>query len=75
MNKNSTFYFFNTYDDEKISSEFLNSSGEKCNVGRNKNYQEIFSPSVKSVNAILNFAKSYDVLHTKATGCIEMNKN
>ena len=76
MDKKSTlFYFINTYHNEKISLGQLNLAGKEFEVSRNMEEKELFSPSAKSVNAILNFAKSYDVLHSKAVGCIEMNRN
>ncbi len=76
MDKHSTLsYFFNTYHNEKISFEKLDLSGEELKVSRSKEERDIFTPSTKSINAILSFAKSYEVLHSKAAGCIEMNKN
>ena len=36
---------------------------------------EGFSPSEKSVNNILNFAASYEVIRLKEAGFIEMNLN
>jgi len=32
-------------------------------------------PSGRSVENILNFARSYEVLETENTGCVEMNLN
>ncbi len=76
MDKKSTlFCFINTYHNEKISLGKLNLTGKENDVRRNREEKEYFSPSAKAVNAILNFAKSYDVIHSKAVGCIEMNRN
>jgi hypothetical protein len=36
---------------------------------------EDFSPQKSSVNNILNFARSFDVLKSQSTGVIEMNLN
>ena len=76
MEKNSTlFYFINTYHNEKISLGKLDLGGEKQDVKKRESKQHLFEPSTKSVNAILNFSKSYDVLFSEVAGCIELNKN
>lgn len=36
---------------------------------------EDFAPLKSSVNNILNFARSFDILKSKSTGMIEMNLN
>jgi len=36
---------------------------------------ENYSPSENSVNMVLNFARSYDVINSGATGIIEVNLN
>ena len=76
MDKKSTlFYFVNTYHNKKISLGNLDLRGEMLEVNNKEKNQEMYAPSAKAVNAILNFAKSYDVLFSEVAGCIELNKN
>ncbi|MGQ8338453.1 hypothetical protein ACUNWD_17995 [Sunxiuqinia sp. A32] len=74
--KNSTLiYFVKSYQNDNDECEKLGLFGKESEVKSEHDNKTIFSPSAKSVNAILNFAKSYDVMHSKAVGCIEMIKN
>ena len=76
MEKNSTLnYFSSIYHNEKVSLGKLDFTGKRLEVNNDRKEKEVFMPSVKAVNTILSFAKSYEVLHSKATGCIEMSKN
>lgn len=75
MNKFSTLIYFVTnfqseYDSLKIESgqqspgKFLTAMGNDEKV-----------PSDQTIDNILNFARSYEVLETKNTGYVEMNLN
>lgn len=66
--------FFSSYQNDQSSFkrvDFKETEG-------NNMLQDIpcsFSPSEKSVQKILNFSKSYEVLHSKLTSNIEVIKN
>lgn len=75
MRKSSTLvYFVNSFNSkssshqsdliEKSINEFLTSESETSVV-----------PSGKSIENILNFARSYDVCKTESAGFVEMNLN
>lgn len=45
---------------------------EDCNLDLNR---MVFEPSQSSMDAILNFASQYEVLHSHQVGTIELNLN
>ena len=49
----------------EIGSEQLVTGGENT----------LYSPKKQTINTILNFARSYEVLESKSTGCVEMILN
>lgn len=61
MGQRSThsFYFLNKHYSNKKKSS---------NVAKN-------NPSQESIDFIMQFAKSYDVCHSKEIGCIELHQN
>lgn len=70
MRKFSTLtYIIKTYQNEIIKEEFFS---EEIFNGFN---DEIYEPAPESIDAILNFARSYDVMETKSTGNIELSLN
>ena len=71
MNKVSTFvYFFNTYQPES-----KNNFGESLNV-KSKGMERLdVGPSDRTIENIMNFARSYEVYKTQETGYVEMNLN
>ncbi len=74
MKNSSTFIFF--VKNFLVSSE-LNSKNVKEVTGNDlteKGPAEA-APSAWSIQKILNFARSYDVVETKSTGQVEMNYN
>lgn len=67
-------YFFNTYMEGQIQPRIDFKSQEEDSMLHQ--LSEIsFSPSEKSVQKILNFSKSYEVLNSRLTNCIEIIKN
>lgn len=70
MRKISTLtYIIKTYQNEIKKEEFL--SEEIFNSFND----EIYEPAPESIDAIMNFARSYDVMETKSTGNIELSLN
>ncbi len=59
------------FDLESILSEEaqINIEGLKTQM------EEVFEPSDETIESILNFARSYEVLETEETGFVEMNLN
>ncbi len=76
MDKIYTFLIFentqncNESKDSCIHAVKLGEEGMKT-----KNEEKIYSPSENVVNRILDFAKSYEVLKSTKTGCVELNLN
>ncbi len=72
MQKFSTlFYFFNRFQ----TDDTLSSYREIENVIEQKRFDNEIGPSETSIQNILNFARSYDVVETEATGYVEMILN
>lgn len=73
MKNSSTFIYFVKNFLGQSDSDFgnMNRSSEKKLTGMESG----FMPSKRSVQTILDFAHSYDVLETKTAGQIEMNYN
>lgn len=70
MRKISTLtYIIKTYQNEIKKEEFF--SEEIFNSFND----EIYEPAPESIDAIMNFARSYDVMETKSTGNIELSLN
>jgi len=55
----------------RVNRESLTDAAEKISTEETYNLE----PSEASIQNILNFARSYDVLETKQTGYVEMNLN
>ncbi|HBL76860.1 MAG: hypothetical protein A2W90_22880 [Bacteroidetes bacterium GWF2_42_66] len=70
MRKISTLtYFIKTYQQNGQKNEFLS---EEIFNGFN---DDMYEPAPESINAILRFARSYEVLESNSAGNIELNLN
>ncbi len=70
MRKISTLtYIIKTYQQNEQKNEFLS---EEIFSSFN---DDMYEPAPESIDAILNFARSYNVMETKSTGNIELNLN
>jgi len=76
MNKLCTLnYLISSYRAGKGEVEFLQHpyvDFDDCNLDSN---QMVFEPSQSSMDAILNFASQYEVLHSNQVDFIELNLN
>ena len=74
MKNSSTFIYFVKSFFAQSDSDFgsMNSSSEKSLAGMDSTG---FTPSKRSIQTILDFAHSYDVVETETAGQIEMNYN
>lgn len=74
MKNRSTFIYFVKSFFASSDSDFtsMNSSSEKSLAGMDS---AGFTPSKRSIQTILDFAHSYDVVETETAGQIEMNYN
>ncbi|NOY97310.1 MAG: hypothetical protein GXO81_13265 [Chlorobi bacterium] len=73
--RNSTFIYLIKYSQPaqvKLEEIELDTGFEELLVEMDN---EDFSPSNSSIDKILSFACSYDILETEVTGLIEMNLN
>lgn len=69
-------YFINTYQFDQAENIRVDQEGVKGDDMMFKDIGEIqFSPSEKSVQQILNFSRSYDVMHSHQIESIEVIKN
>lgn len=76
MSKLSTLnYLINSYQAWKKEVELFQLSEEVSEKDMLELDQIGFEPSQNSIDAILNFASQYDVLHSEKTGNIELNLN
>ncbi|NQU87696.1 MAG: hypothetical protein HQ541_18245 [Mariniphaga sp.] len=73
MRKNSTFitYLINDFETEADNYK-LDAETEELLIVLDI---EDFTPQINSVNNILDFARSYEVLESENTGFIELNLN
>ena len=72
MRNNSTLtYLISNYKPADQNNE-VNAEMEELLITMDS---EDFSPSQRSIDNILNFARSYDVMESENTGVIEMNLN
>jgi hypothetical protein len=73
MRNTSTFftYLFNDFETEAEKFE-LDAETEELLMSLDI---ENFSPRESTVNRILNFARSYEIIKTKNAGVVEMNLN
>ena len=70
MRKISTLtYIIKTYQNDLKKQELLS---EEIFSDFN---DETYEPTPESIDLIMNFARSYDVMETKSTGNIELNLN
>ena len=70
MRKISTLnYIIKTYQNDTKKEEFL--SEEIFNSFND----DMYKPASESIDAILNFVRSYNVMETKSTGNIELSLN
>lgn len=75
MKKNYTLsYFFNIYQNDQASLKQIG-QGVKGDQMLLTLKEDWFSPSENSIQAILNFSKSYEVLSSRLTQHIEVIKN
>lgn len=74
MKKSSTFIYLvkNFLAQSGADFDSMNRSTEKNLTGMDN---AGFTPSKRSIQTILDFAHSYDVMETKTAGQIEMNYN
>ena len=76
MSKFSTLnYLINSYQAGKKEIELFHISENSSETSYSVDDQIGFEPSQNSIQAILNFASQYEVLHTLRTGNIELNLN
>ncbi len=76
MSKLSTLnYLINSYQAGKKEVELFQLSEEVSEKDMLELDQIGFEPSQNSIDAILNFASQYDVLHSEKAGNIELNLN
>ena len=68
-------YFFNTYHNNQFSQKKIDSRSREENDMITEMSERLFSPSEKSVQQILDFSKSYEVLNSRMTSSIELIKN
>ena len=68
-------YFFNSYQKDQVAVRQFGLEGVKGDEMLSKLSESRFSPSRESVQKILNFAKSYEVLESRFTQHIEVIKN
>lgn len=74
MIKSSTLiYLVNSFqvDMESTLFKFIQKN-EECSITK---MESLPLPSESTIESVLNFARSYDVLETKETGYVEMNLN
>lgn len=70
MRKISTLnYIIKTYQNNEKKEDFLSNDIFNCFN------EESYEPSLQSVNSILDFARSYQVLNSANAGIIELNLN
>lgn len=70
MKKHSTLiYLVNNFQTEEATQNRVD------DVIENQLTAMEFEPSERSIENILNFARSYDVLESESTGYVEMNLN
>ncbi len=71
MKKSSTLiYFVNNFKTEKETQKRVDSESDYALLAKMD-----FEPSERSIENILNFARSYEVLETESSGYVEMNLN
>jgi hypothetical protein len=76
MSKHSTLnYLVNSYYAGKKEVEILQNTGYTSDNFDTNSDRYFFEPSQSSINAILNFASQYEVIHSRKTGNIELNLN
>ncbi|TDN99143.1 hypothetical protein DET65_4140 [Sunxiuqinia elliptica] len=78
MMKNFTLsFYFNTYYADQSTTEAIGSKSREGGINNmiEKLSEPRFSPSEQSVQNILNFSKSYEVLESRLTKSIEIIKN
>jgi SepF-like predicted cell division protein (DUF552 family) len=74
MKKNSTFIFLIKKIYSKITKE-TDLSEEMSEDDLKKMEKAGFSPSEETIQKIIDFARTYDVLETVSAGQVEMNLN
>ena len=74
MKKSSTFIYFvkNFLTQSDAEFDSMNGNSEKSLTGMDS---AGFTPSERSIQTIMDFARSYDVVETKTAGQLEMNYN
>lgn len=76
MMKNYTLsYFFNTYQNDQPDYNMVDFAAVEVDTMFYDLRKITFSPSEESVQKILEFSRSYEVLHSKLSGSIEVIKN
>jgi len=74
MKRNSTLiYFVNSFQVD-LESTFFDST-QKSEESFFTEMEDTPLPSEETIESILNFARSYEVLETEETGYVEMNLN
>lgn len=68
-------YCINTYQNIRLDFKKVDFVGMEGDNMLQNLHPCSFSPSEKSIQMILNFSKSYDVMHSSITNTIEVNKN
>lgn len=75
MNKNSTLIYFVNKFQADFSSTIFKEDEESVERFLTEMDDEIITPSESTITNILNFARSYEVLETEETGCVELILN
>jgi hypothetical protein len=75
MKDYTLFYFIHAYSREQFAPVEFNLNRPLEDGAESEISEALFSPSENSVQEILNFSKSYEVLNSKLTKSIEVIKN
>lgn len=75
MKSYTFFYFIHAYPHEQFAPGEICSKTPRVDDTQSDLGESLFSPSEKSVQEILNFSRSYEVLDSHLTERIEVIKN
>ncbi|WP_299577048.1 hypothetical protein [uncultured Sunxiuqinia sp.] len=76
MKKNFTLvYFIHDFAIDRCGPQEIETNDLMGENEHQQGKERSFTPSEKSVEAILNFSRSYDVLNSRLTASIELIKN
>ena len=67
-------YIFRLYQTDSDNTVYRFENSENMEIAENKQ-NEFLAPSATALNNVLSFARSYEAIHSKNTGAIEMILN